>query len=165
LVHDHPATPVVADATNEAGPFRIGIVVSRYDEELADRLLAAALEVLQRSGECASPEIVDVPAAFEIPVVALALAVSGRCDAIVTLGSVVQGDTPHFQFVAGECAAGLMDVNVKTGVPCMFGVLTTNNRQQALDRTASKGAEVAAIAVEMSRRMRQLRAAGSVSPG
>lgn len=155
MVHDHPATPAVTP--DDAGPFRIGIVVSRYDEELADQLLAAALEVIEKGG-CAPPEIVPVPAAFEIPVVALTLAESGRCDAVVTLGSIVQGDTSHFQFVAGECAAGLMDVNVKTGVPCIFGVLTVNDRQQALDRTASKGAEVAAIAVEMARLMRELRA-------
>lgn len=157
MVHGHPATPADAVTPREAGPFRIGIVVSRYDEELADRLLAAALEVIENA-ECAPPEIVAVPAAFEIPVVTLALAESGRCDAIITLGSVIQGDTPHFGFVAGECAAGVMAVNVKTGVPCTFGVLTTNNRQQALDRTASKGAEVAAIAVEMARLMSRLRA-------
>ena len=104
-----------------------------------------------------------VPGAFEIPLVAQRLAASGVCDAVVCLGAVIRGDTPHFEFVAGECAAGIARVSLDTGVPVVFGVLTTDDLDQALARcggsAGNKGDESARTAVEMVDLLRQLDAA------
>jgi len=106
----------------DAGDLRIAVVVSRYNLDISRRLLAGALEALERMS-ATDPDVVWVPGALELPVAALTLAEGGQADAIVALGCVVNGETAHFQYVAGECAAGLMHVQMDTGVPVAF--LTT----------------------------------------
>ncbi len=141
-----------SDADLDASELRLAIVVSRYNLDISKRLLSGAQEVLERQG-AVDPEVVWVPGALELPLAALTLAESGRVDAIIALGCVVNGETAHFQYVAGECAAGLMHVSLDTGVPCAFGVLTTYDRDQALARSGrknNKGAEAAETAIEMA---------------
>ncbi|HZV51764.1 MAG TPA: 6,7-dimethyl-8-ribityllumazine synthase [Candidatus Dormibacteraeota bacterium] len=142
----------------DASDLRIAIVVSRYNQEVSKRLLRGALEALERRG-CRDPEVVWVPGALEIPLAALTLAESGAVDAVVALGCVIQGETAHFQFVAQGCADGIVHVNLDTGIPCSFGVLTTFDREQAFARsgpTNNKGAEAAETAVEMAHLVRRL---------
>jgi len=133
---------------------RIGISAARFNAELVDELLAGCVRRLNQLGVADHQiEIVRVPGAFELPVTARAFANSGRYAAIICLGAVVRGDTPHFDFVAGECARGLQAVATNTGLPVIFGVLTTNTQQQALDRVGGShghaGERAAEAAVEM----------------
>lgn len=142
----------------DASDLRIGVVVSRYNLDIARRLLRGALETLHEHG-AHDPQVVWVPGAMELPLAALTLAESGEVDAIVALGCVINGETAHFQYVAGECASGIMHVNLDTGVPCSFGVLTTYDREQALARSGpknNKGAEAAETAIEMANLVRRL---------
>src|SRR5438270_3831754 len=117
---------------------RFAIVVARFNSFITDRLLAGALDALGRSG-CAESDIqiVKVPGSWEMPVVARELAARKRHDAIICLGAVIRGDTPHFDYVAGECAKGLGQIPMQTGVPVAFGVLTTNTLEQAIDRAGA----------------------------
>src|SRR5881394_3533834 len=135
---------------------RFAIVVARFNSFITDRLLAGALDALARSG-CAESDIEIV----EMPVVARELANSKRYDAIIALGAVIRGDTPHFDYVAGEAAKGLGQVAVQTGVPVAFGVLTCNTLEQAIDRagakSGNKGFDAAMTAIEMANLMRRLR--------
>jgi 6,7-dimethyl-8-ribityllumazine synthase len=141
---------------------KLAIVVGRFNSFITDRLLAGALDALKRSG---TPdefvEIVRVPGAWELPVTARALAAQKRHDAIICLGAVIRGDTPHFDYVAGEAARGLSQIAAETGVPIAFGVLTTNTVEQAVDRSGAKsgnkGFDAAMTAIEMANVMRQLR--------
>jgi 6,7-dimethyl-8-ribityllumazine synthase len=141
---------------------RFAIVVARFNSFITDRLLAGALDALARSG-CAESdiEIVKAPGSWEMPVVARELASSKRYDAIIALGAVIRGDTPHFDYVAGEAAKGLGQVAVQTGVPVAFGVLTCNTLEQAIDRagakSGNKGFDAAMTAVEMADLLRRLR--------
>ncbi|MEM7404456.1 MAG: 6,7-dimethyl-8-ribityllumazine synthase [Pseudomonadota bacterium] len=133
---------------------RIGIAASRFNQHLVSKLLDGALETLTRHGVAEDDiDMVRVPGAFELPVAALQLAKRGDVDAVICIGAVVRGDTPHFEFVAGECARGLQDAALATEVPVIFGVITTNTEQQALDRCGgregNKGAEAAMAALEM----------------
>jgi 6,7-dimethyl-8-ribityllumazine synthase len=142
----------------DASDLRIAVVVSRYNVDISKRLLRGALEVLEQRG-ADDPQVVWVPGAMELPLAALTLAESGNVDAIVTLGCVINGETAHFQFVAGGCAEGVVHVNLDTGVPCSFGVLTTFDRDQALARSGprnNKGAEAAETAIEMANLIRRL---------
>jgi 6,7-dimethyl-8-ribityllumazine synthase len=142
---------------------RFAIIVARFNSFITERLLAGALDALARTG-CAESdiEIVKVPGSWEMPVVALELAGAKRHDAIICLGAVIRGDTPHFDYVAGECAKGLGQVPMQTGVPLAFGVLTTNTLEQAIDRAGAKGGnkgfDAAMTAVEMADLLRTLRA-------
>jgi 6,7-dimethyl-8-ribityllumazine synthase len=117
-------------------------------------------ELADRGLEPESIPVVWVPGAFEIPLIAKQLAESGERDAVICVGAVIRGDTPHFDFVATECASGISRVALETGVPIAFGVLTTDDRDQALARAGgpegNKGAEAAATAVEMVDLLRQL---------
>jgi 6,7-dimethyl-8-ribityllumazine synthase len=137
-------------------------VVGRFNSFISDRLLAGALDALTRSG-CAEENVtvVRVPGSWEMPVVARELAQAKRHDAIIALGAVIRGDTPHFDYVAGEMARGLADVARETGVPIGFGVLTTNTVEQAVDRAGvkggNKGFDTAMTAIEMANLMRRLR--------
>jgi 6,7-dimethyl-8-ribityllumazine synthase len=137
----------------DATALRIGIVVSRFNEFITEQLVQGALETLEKHG-CPHENItfVKVPGAWELPIAAQALA--PNCDAIVALGAVVRGDTPHFEYVAGGAADGLSRVSLETGVPIAFGVLTTDDLQQAMDRaggkSGNKGAEAAETAIEMA---------------
>ena len=130
----------------------IAVIVSRYNEDISKRLLRGALETLKDHG-IDEPDIYWVPGALELPVTALTLAEKGGHDAIVCLGCVIRGETYHFEIVAGQSAAGLMQVQLDTGVPIAFGVLTTEDRDQAQARSGpknNKGAEAAEAAIEMA---------------
>ena len=141
---------------------RFAIIVGRFNSFISDRLLAGALDALKRSG-CGENdiEIVRVPGSWEMPVVARELVNMKRHDAIIALGAVIRGDTPHFDYVAGEMARGLAELARESGVPIAFGVLTTNNVEQAVDRAGTKGGnkgfDAAMTAIEMANLMRRLR--------
>jgi 6,7-dimethyl-8-ribityllumazine synthase len=143
----------------DAAGMRIAIVAGRFNDHITVPLLDGALATLKKAGLDDVP-VHWVPGAFEIPLVAQRLAASGAFDAVVCLGAVIRGDTPHFDYVAGECAAGIMRVALDTGVPVVFGVLTTDDLDQALARcggeVGNKGEESAATAVEMVNLLRQL---------
>jgi 6,7-dimethyl-8-ribityllumazine synthase len=144
---------------------RVAIVASRFNDFIGERLVAGALDALARTG--ASRDAVDlirVPGAFEIPLAVREAARSGGYDAIVCVGCVIRGATPHFDYVAGEMAAGIAAVSRETGVPVGFGVLTTETIDQAIERAGAKagnkGFEAALAAVEMANLVRALRRAG-----
>ena len=148
----------------DATGMRIAVVAGRFNDHITTPLLDGALATLAEAGLDDVP-VHWVPGAFEIPLVAQALATSGRCDAVVCLGAVIRGDTPHFDYVAGECASGIMRVSLDTGVPVIFGVLTVDDLDQALARcggethngvAVNKGEESAATAVEMVSLLRQI---------
>ncbi len=136
----------------------IAIVVARFNEDVTKRLLRGAQEALQRHG-VGEPDVFWVPGSLELPVTALALAEKGGHDAIVCLGAVVRGETFHFEVVAMQAASGIMQVMLDTGVPIAFGVLTTDDRDQALARSGlknNKGAEAAEAAIEMANLLREI---------
>ena len=133
---------------------RIVLVAARFNAALVDQLIAGATRAWIDHGGDASRLLVErVPGAFELPLTAKMFAASGGVDAVVALGCVIRGDTPHFDFVAGECARGLMDASLSTGVPVIFGVLTTENQAQAEERAdvrrMNKGRESMEAALEM----------------
>jgi len=133
---------------------RFGIVLSRFNAFIGERLLEGALDVLRRSGARDEDiEVARVPGAFEIPLLAAKMAKSGRYDAVICLGAVIRGATAHFDYVAGEAAKGIAQVGLEAGLPIIFGVLTTDTIEQAIERAGSKagnkGAESAMVAVEM----------------
>lgn len=142
---------------------RFGIVCGRFNDLITERLLAGALDALERHGVAdADVTIVWVPGAFEIPLAAKALASSGKHDAVITLGAVIRGATGHYEHVAGPCANGVARVGLDTGVPVVFGVLTTENIEQTIERAGTKagnkGAESAVTALEMVDVLRRLAA-------
>jgi 6,7-dimethyl-8-ribityllumazine synthase len=151
----------VIEGDLSAKGLRFALIVGRFNSFISDRLLAGALDALTRSG-CAEENItvVRVPGSWEMPVVARELAKAKRHDAIIALGAVIRGDTPHFDYVASEMARGLADVARDTGVPVGFGVLTTNTVEQAVDRAGvkggNKGFDAAISAIEMANLMRRL---------
>jgi 6,7-dimethyl-8-ribityllumazine synthase len=155
-------TTTYEGALNGSG-LRIAIAVARFNDFITDRLLAGALDGLQRHGvDESSITVARVPGAFEIPVAAKQCAASGSFDAVVCLGAVIRGDTAHFEYVAGECARGLQQAGLDTGVPMVFGVLTTEDLDQALARSEDAGGhnvgeECALGAVEMVGLLRRLR--------
>ena len=133
---------------------RIGVAAARFNLQIVDELLAGCLRRLGELGVGAGRvDVVRVPGAFELPVTAAAFARSGRYAAVICLGAVVRGETPHFDYVAGEAARGIQDVAVQTGVPVIFGILTTNTQEQALERIGGKhghaGERAAEAAIEM----------------
>lgn len=137
---------------------RIAIVVSRFNEDVTKRLLRGAQEALQ-SHRVEDHDVYWVPGSLELPVTALALAEKGQHDAIVCLGCVVRGETFHFEVVAMQSAAGLMQVQLDTGVPIAFGVLTTEDKDQALARSGpknNKGADAAETAIEIANLLRSI---------
>jgi 6,7-dimethyl-8-ribityllumazine synthase len=151
----------VIEGDQRVGDLRIALVASRFNAPVVERLVAGAVEALAAQGaDPASLELVRVPGAYDLPLVARKLAESRRCDAIVALGAVVRGDTPHFDYVAGECAAGLARVASETGIPVAFGVLTTDTEEQAFERAGgsegNRGADAARVAVELANLMRRL---------
>src|SRR6266508_5777033 len=147
--------------TLDATSMRLAIVAARFNGDVTKLLLDGAVDALRGFGlDTDSVSVVWIPGAFEIPLVAKRLAESGEVDAVICLGAVIRGDTPHFEFVAGECAAGLRQAALETGVPLAFGVLTTDDRDQALARAGgaegNKGAEAAATAVEVAGLLRRI---------
>lgn len=136
---------------------RIGIVVSRFNQEVGDALLAACTAALKKHGVGASDiHIVTVPGALEVPLALQKLANTGKHDALIALGAVIRGETYHFEVVANESAAGITTVALDTGVPVANGILTTENDDQADERAAQKGAECAAVAIEMANLLKRL---------
>ena len=134
------------------------VIVSKFNEMITRCLLSGAQDVFMEHNVPASQlEIVWVPGCFEIPIVAAKAARSGRYAAIITLGAVIRGETPHFDFVAGETARGIMSISLETEVPIIFGVLTTNTVEQALNRSGikfgNKGRDSAAAAIQMVKTM------------
>ena len=138
--------------TNHARGLKFAIIVARFNSEITEKLLAGAQEALAKA-EAAAVSVDHVPGAFELPLAAKKLA--GTCDGVIALGAIVRGETPHFDFVAEAAAHGLQQVALETGKPVAFGVLTTDNYQQALDRAGgahgNKGFDAAMTAVEMAR--------------
>lgn len=133
---------------------RLAIVLGRFNSFIGDALLGGAVDVLERHGVSASSiNVVYVPGAYEIPLACQKLAASGDYDGVVALGAVIRGSTPHFDYVAGECAKGLSRVQLDTGVPVGFGVLTVDSIEQAIERAGTKagnkGAEAAMTVLEM----------------
>ena len=153
--------PRVIEGDLQARDLRFAILASRFNEFVVDRLVQGALDLLRRHGVSEKQiDIIRVPGAFDMPLVARKLAVSRRYDAIVALGAVIRGETSHFDHVAGECASGLARVASDTGIPVAFGVLTTENTEQAIDRAGgkagNKGADAAATALELVNLLRRL---------
>jgi len=138
---------------------RVALVAARWHAELVDAMVLGARRQLERAG-VERAELHHVPGAWELPAAALWLAESGRFDAVIAFGCVIRGDTPHFEYVAGECARGLMQVQIVTGVPVAFGVLTTEDEAQAAERAdparMDKGGEAARAALEMAALRRTL---------
>lgn len=152
---------LVIEGFYEGEGFRFGIVVSRFNIFITQRLLEGALDVLKRHR--VSEEnicIVWVPGAFEIPLVAKKLAETKNFDAILCLGAIIRGATPHFEYVASEASKGIAQVMLETGVPVIFGILTTDTIEQAIERAGTKagnkGAEAALAALEMVNLLRKL---------
>ncbi|WP_068775352.1 6,7-dimethyl-8-ribityllumazine synthase [Paenibacillus sp. FJAT-26967] len=141
---------------------KYGIVVGRFNEFITSKLLAGALDALQRHGvEETEIEVAWVPGAFEIPLIAQKMAEAGKYDAVITLGTVIRGSTPHFDYVCNEAAKGVSAVSLKTGVPTIFGVLTTDSIEQAIERAGTKagnkGWDAAVTAIEMANLTKQLK--------
>lgn len=149
------------DAEISGAGVRVGVVCGRFNDHVTTRLLDGALNGLALHGVSEDDvTVVWVPGAFEIPLAAKVLAESGSVDAVVTLGAVIRGETAHFDYVAGECARGVQAAQLDTGVPIVFGVLTTENLEQALarsDESDNKGEESARAALEMVAVLRALR--------
>jgi 6,7-dimethyl-8-ribityllumazine synthase len=147
----------------EARGLRFAIVVGRFNSVVTDRLLAGAIDALTRAG--ASPDdiqVVRVPGSWEIPLTIQTLAEAKRHDAILALSAVIRGDTPHFDYVAGQAASGVAQTSLDSGIPVAFGILTTNTVEQAMDRaglkSGNKGYDTAMTAIEMANLLRKLRA-------
>ncbi len=140
---------------------RIALLVSRFNSFVVESLLSGALDALKRHGaEEADLTIVRVPGAFEMPVAIERIAAKGGYEAIIAIGAVIRGGTPHFDYVAGECVKGMAQVSLKHAIPVSFGVLTVDTIEQAIERAGTKagnkGAEAAMSAVEMVNLLRQL---------
>jgi len=149
------------DSELSAAGFRFAIVVSRFNSFVTDPLLAGALDALgQRGADLKQVDVVRVPGAWELPIAVRAIAARKKHDAIICLGAVIKGGTPHFDYVAGEAARGIADASAATGVPMAFGVLTTDTVEQAVDRAGGKGGnkgfDAAMTAIEMANLMARL---------
>ncbi|MCD4689497.1 MAG: 6,7-dimethyl-8-ribityllumazine synthase [Desulfuromonadales bacterium C00003094] len=138
----------------DAKGFKVGIVVSRFNSFICERLLEGAIDTLVRhNADDGDIDVVRVPGAFEIPLVAKKLATSGRYDGVICLGAVIRGATPHFDYVCSEVSKGVATVSLDTDIPIAFGVITTDTIEQAIERAGSKagnkGAEAAMVVIEM----------------
>lgn len=144
-----------------AGKEKYAVVIGRFNEFIGSKLLDGCLDALNRHGVSEDAiDIVWVPGAFEIPVIASKLAETKEYAAVITLGAVIRGNTPHFQYVSSELAKGIAQVGLKTGIPVIFGVLTTDNIEQAIERagtkSGNKGSEAAKGAIEMVNLLRAI---------
>ncbi|MDC1255937.1 6,7-dimethyl-8-ribityllumazine synthase [bacterium] len=152
----------VIEANFDATGKKVAIVVSRFNSFVVDRLLEGAVDTLKRHGNVADDDItvIKVPGAYELPLVAKKAAKNGSYDAIIAIGAVIRGGTPHFDFVAGECNKGLAQVCLDAEIPVAFGVITTDTIEQAIDRAGlkvgNKGGEAALSALEMINVLSQL---------
>ncbi len=139
---------------------KYGIVVGRFNDFISSKLLAGALDALKRHGAAEGEiEVAWVPGAFEIPLIAQKMAESGKYDAVITLGAVIRGSTPHFDYVSSEVSKGVAAASLKTGIPVVFGVLTVDTIEQAIERAGTKagnkGWEAATTAIEMANLIKQ----------
>lgn len=153
--------PKIVEGNLQAKGLRFAIIVSRFNDFISERLLGGALDALVRSGALdADIHVVKVPGAWEIPLTAKRLAEKQTCDAIVCLGAVIRGNTPHFEYVSAEVSKGIAAVSLDHGIPVTFGVLTTDNIEQAIERAGSKagnkGWDAAQAAIEMANLMKKL---------
>ena len=144
-----------------ADGIKVGIVAARFNEFITSKLLSGALDCLKRENVAESDiEVAWVPGAFEIPLIASKMAASGRYDAVICLGAVIRGNTSHYDYVCSEVSKGIAHVSLSSGIPVMFGVLTTDNIEQAIERAwtkaGNKGAECAHGAIEMVNLMREM---------
>jgi 6,7-dimethyl-8-ribityllumazine synthase len=151
----------IIEGNLDGARLRIAIVVARFNNLISDRLLVGAQDALRRHAVAADMiDIVWVPGSFELPVVAKRLAEGGTYDAIICLGAIIRGATAHFDHVAGQAASGIASVALSTGVPIIFGVLTTDTTEQALERAGvkagNKGSDSAVAAIEMGNLLREL---------
>jgi 6,7-dimethyl-8-ribityllumazine synthase len=146
--------PAIHEGHLNGQGFRFAIVASRWNERLSSRLVDGALDALERLGtDEKAVEVYKVPGAFEIPLLALKLAGSGKFAAIICVGTIIRGETPHFDYIASEVASGIAQVSLQTGVPVIFGVVTADTVEQAIDRSGvklgNKGFQAATTAVEL----------------
>jgi 6,7-dimethyl-8-ribityllumazine synthase len=142
---------------------RFGIVLARFNDFIGERLLEGAVDTLVRHGaEAAGIDVVRVPGAFEIPLALKGMAASRKYDALIALGCVIRGETPHFEYVAGECSRGIAQVGLQFDIPVGFGVLTVDTVEQAVERAGgkpgNKGVDAALAAIEMVNLLKKLRA-------
>jgi 6,7-dimethyl-8-ribityllumazine synthase len=150
------------DGILDARGLKFAIVVARFNSFITDRLLEGSLDALRRCGANVDDSVVvRVPGSWELPLAVKELAASKKYDAVIALGAVIRGETPHFDYVAGHAASGLAQAQLDTGVPIAFGVLTTNTVEQAVDRAGAKagnkGFDAAMTAIEMVQLLRKLR--------
>src|SRR5687768_6922931 len=153
--------PTYIEGTYNAQGHRYAIAVSRWNEFITRRLLDGAIDCLRMHGVIDTGiTVVVYPGAFELPLVVRRLAESGRYDGVIALGAVIRGETAHFEYVAGNAASGVASISLQTGVPCTFGVLTTDTVEQATERAGSKGGnkgfEAAQAAIEMVNLLRAI---------
>lgn len=146
--------PNIIEGTFEAKGYKFGLLVSRFNSFICDRLVEGAIDTLVRHGaDDANLTLVKVPGAFELPLVAKKMANSGKYDALICLGAVIRGGTPHFEYVCSEMTKGIALASMDSGLPVAFGVLTTDSIEQAIERAGTKagnkGAEAAMSAIEM----------------
>ena len=163
--------PRKIDGSLSAAGLRFGIVVSRFNSFITERLLQAAVDALERSGtQSQAVDVMHVPGSFELPLAAKKMAATGRYDALIAIGCILRGETAHYDYVCSETARGLQLAQMDTGVPVMFCVLTCDTLEQAIDRAGlkggNKGFEAGLGAIEMAQLSRKLRAAVKpVPPG
>jgi 6,7-dimethyl-8-ribityllumazine synthase len=153
--------PKIIEGELLARDLRFALVIARFNDFVVEPLMRGACDALKRHGATDKQiEIVRVPGAFDLPIVARKMALSRRYEALIALGAVIRGQTPHFDYVAGECASGLARIALESGVPIAFGVLTTDTVEQAVDRAGgkagNKGADAALAAIEMANLLRRL---------
>jgi 6,7-dimethyl-8-ribityllumazine synthase len=153
----------------DASSWRVAVIAARFNSELVDQLIEGAARAWREHGGRDGRLIVQrVPGAFELPLAARQFAASGEYQAVIALGCVIRGDTPHFEYVAGECARGIMDAGLATGVPVIFGVLTTETQAQAEERASltrmNKGRESMEAALEMVQLLAPLNASSRAVP-
>ena len=146
----------------DASGLKFAIVVARFNSFITERLLDGAMDgIVRHGGKAEDVDVVRVPGSWELPLTVAEVAKTKKYDAILCLGAVIRGDTPHFDYVAGEAAKGVGQVAMQTGVPIAFGVLTTNTVEQAVDRAGAKhgnkGFDAATTAIEMANMLRRLR--------
>ena len=161
--------PGKMDGGLTATGLRFGIVVSRFNSFITERLLAAAVDALERAGAASKDvDVVRVPGSFELPLTAKKLAMTGRYDALIAIGCVIRGETSHYDYVCSETARGLQLAQMDSGVPVMFCVLTCDTLEQAIDRaglkSGNKGFEAGLSAIEMANLSRKLRGAPAKPP-
>jgi len=162
FIHRRRKNMKIIEGKLEAQGLKFGIIVSRFNEFITSRLLEGAIDALIRHGAIEKDiEIVRVPGSFEIPLIAKKLAQSGRFHAIICLGTLIRGATPHFDYIAAEVSKGIALVSLETSIPVSFGIITADTIEQAIERAGSKsgnkGWDAALVAIEMAKVMGQLK--------